>query len=116
MWDDNLKILLPPMDTTFNLAAANQVMMVCFVLITLVFVYGLRHWQKHGSPIVLLILLGGFTNLLAEPFLDIIGAARPSIASALAYPRDQASSSSRSSSVPSGFSSPSASSSPSGYY
>ncbi len=75
MWDDNLKILLPPMDTTFNLAAANQVMMVCFVLITLVFVYGLRHWQKHGSPIVLLILLGGFTNLLAEPFLDIIGAA-----------------------------------------
>ena len=75
MWDEKYKNLLPPMDSVFNLEAANRVQGVCTVLVTVVFLYGLRHWRKHGSPIVLLILLGGFTTVLVEPFLDTIGAA-----------------------------------------
>ena len=86
MWDEKYKTLLPPIDSVFNLAAANQVQSVCLVLVTVVFLYGLRYWHKNGSPIVLLILLGGFTNLLVEPFPDTIGAAwHPVIGQNTAY-------------------------------
>ena len=75
MWDERLKVLVPPLEAVFNLSAANQVSMVCAVLVTVVLLFGLRHWKRTGNPIVLFILLGGFTTVLAEPFLDTIGAA-----------------------------------------
>jgi hypothetical protein len=75
MWNEQYKTLLPPIDTVFNLTAANVVFGVCLVLVTGVLLCGLRHWRNTGSPIVLMILLGGLTTVLAEPFLDTIGAA-----------------------------------------
>jgi hypothetical protein len=75
MWDEQYKMLLPPIDTVFNLTAANIVLGICLVLVTTVLISGLGYWRKSGSPIVLLILLGGLTTVLAEPFLDTIGAA-----------------------------------------
>lgn len=75
MWNEQFKILLPPIDTVFNRSAADQVLVVCAILVGLVTLYGLWYWRKHGNPIVLVILLGGFATVLAEPFLDTIGAA-----------------------------------------
>jgi hypothetical protein len=75
MWDERLKLPIPPVDTVFNATAGTATMYIVGALAAVVLAYGLKYWRDTKSPIVLLMMLGGLTTTLVEPLLDIIGAA-----------------------------------------
>jgi hypothetical protein len=74
MFDPVFGLPIPPVDAvapTFVTHAASTIFGV-FALIALVF--ALVQWRRTGSPIYLLILLGGGLTTVAEPLIDVMGA------------------------------------------
>lgn len=72
MWNDQVRLPVPPLDTIAPAAANFWTTTIFTVLSAIVFVYGLHHWRRSGRPIVLLMMAGGALTSLAEPFLDVV--------------------------------------------
>ncbi len=68
-------MLVPPFDTVFNVSAGNWATIIFSLLSIATFLVGVRHWRKTNDPIVLLMMLGGLTTVIVEPYLDFIGGA-----------------------------------------
>ena len=75
MWNEELRVLLPPLDATFNATAAHWTTVSFTVLTVITFFIGIQFWRNTKNPIVLLMLLGGLTTVLVEPYLDVLGGA-----------------------------------------
>src|SRR5471032_1030247 len=75
MWNEQLRVLLPPLDAMFNFTAAYWTTVSFSVLAGIIFVIGVKFWRDTRNPIVLLMMLGGLTTVIVEPYLDFIGGA-----------------------------------------
>lgn len=74
-FDPDTRLPVLPLDAVFNQTAANIATGLFSVLAAAVFLYGIKHWRDTKSPIVLLMMIGGLTTTLAEPFVDVVGCA-----------------------------------------
>jgi hypothetical protein len=75
MWNEELRVLLPPWDAAFNVTAAYWTTVSFSGLTFITFMIGIMFWRRTKNPIVLLMLLGGLTTVIVEPYLDFIGGA-----------------------------------------
>jgi hypothetical protein len=77
MIDPVFRIVPPPVDaalTAVDMVISNRIITINCVIIIAAAIYALRLCKQSGSPIPILLLVGGaFTNL-AEPFVDLGGA------------------------------------------
>ena len=69
---------LPVPDSVVNIAltatdhaVANGIFWIATIIVTVAVIYALLDWRKNGSPIPLLLIVGGTAANLAEPFVDI---------------------------------------------
>ena len=74
----NPKFLVPevPIDvalTPRDDLVAHWLIGICCVVIAAGIVYAIREWKRSGSPIPLLLIVGGAITNLAEPFVDLGG-------------------------------------------
>lgn len=74
-FDPETRLPVLPLDAVFNNTAADIATSLFSVLAAAVFLYGIKHWRDTKSPIVLMMMIGGLTTTLAEPFVDVVGGA-----------------------------------------
>lgn len=75
--DPVFRIAAPPVDlalTAWDQVLAIRLIIVCGVIITLAVLFTLRQWSRSGSPVLLLLILGGALTNLLEPFVDLAAA------------------------------------------
>ncbi len=77
MVDPLFRVPQPPVDlalTPLDNKVGFILMAICTVLVLVAARFAWREWRQTGSPILLLMILGGAITNLAEPFVDLIGA------------------------------------------
>lgn len=75
MWNEQLNLPIPPLDTVAPPEVSFWATTIFSSLALLVFLYGFKHWRDTGRPIIFVMMVGGLTTVLVEPFLDVIGGA-----------------------------------------
>lgn len=75
MWNDQMNLPLPPLETVAPPGVSFWATAIFSALSAVVFLYGFKHWRDTGRPIIFIMMIGGLTTVLVEPFLDVIGGA-----------------------------------------
>jgi hypothetical protein len=65
-----VELALTPLDNTVGFC----LMGICTLIVLVAVRFAWREYRRNGSPILLLIILGGAVTNLAEPFVDLVGA------------------------------------------
>ena len=74
MWDGRFRLPVPPVDAVSNVHVDMVATAIYLGLSALVLVFGLNHWRRTGSPIIVLLMVGGALCSAVEPFVNIVGA------------------------------------------
>lgn len=73
-WDPTFRLPTPPIDAVANTTVDFWATLIYSSLSLIALVYGLYYWRRRGSPVIVLMLIGGALCSAVEPFVNIVGA------------------------------------------
>lgn len=74
MWNETLRLPEPPITAVSNTTVDLWATAIYSTFALCVLIYGLYYWRRSGSPIVVLMLMGGALCSAVEPFVNVVGA------------------------------------------